>query len=304
MQRPSAQEVHVDAPLTDVSIKFNNSEFIHDKIFPTVTVKKQSDLFFMYGKENFKAVNDERAPGDEARTIFSTLSTGQYFCRAHSLKDKVPDEVKDNADTPIEPEVDATENVTERLLLNKEKRVKACVHSISAGVTVTNKWDSTLGGAPDKEILAGVAYIHSKVFKIANKIIIPYQVAVALTTNPVIKEIVKYTMNILQIGSAILLPNPLWGMEVLIAGAGENTQNLGQGETLSYVWGKDVILAYVNPSPGLKRLSLGYVFQWKTRETSKWYEKKEKSTYVQVEEYCDEKIISLDCGYKLAAAIS
>jgi hypothetical protein len=296
--------VHVDGPLTDVSVKYFNDEFIGERICPIVQVRKQSDLYYIYGKENFKRIESNRAPGDAARTISHTYKTAPYFCRSSSLNEKVPNEVRENADTPLDPEIDATENVTEVLQLNKEVRVRDMLYN---GITVSHspviKWDAA-NNIFDKDILTGVASIHKRSLRRANKMIIPWHVAVALTTNSVIKELVKYTMNILTIGSAILLPNPLWGMEVLIAGAGENTANLGQTETLNYVWGDTIILAYVNPSPGLKRMSLGYIFQWKARETTKWYEQKEKSTYVEVEEYADEKVVCAECGYKITTPLT
>ena len=79
-------------------------------------------------------------------------------------------------------------------------------------------------------------------------------------------------------------------MEVLIAGAGENTANLNQTKVLDYIWGEDVILAYVNPVPGRKKISLGYTFVWGERESSKWYEQAIKATNIEVSEYCDENI--------------
>ena len=300
MLNPSTTMVHVDAPLSDLSIKYTNDELIHEKICPSVTVKKQSDLYYIYGKENFKRVNSTRAPGSAARTINHTYTTGSYHCLSNALNEKIPNEVRENADTPLDPEIDATENVTDVLLLNKEVRVRDMLYNgITNTGTPTVKWDAASGSTPDVDILAAVSVIHVACFKRANKIIIPWAVAVKLTTNSTIKEMTKYTMNLLTIGSAIMLPNPLWGMEVLIAGAGENTANLGQAAVNSYIWGNNVVLSYVNPSPGLKRLSLGYIFQWKAREVTKWYEQKEKSTYVEIEEYTDEKITCKECGYIL-----
>jgi hypothetical protein len=299
--------VHVDGPLTDVSVKYFNDELIGERICPIVQVRKQSDLYYIYGKENFKRIESNRAPGDSARTISHTYKTAPYFCRSNALNEKVPNEVRENADTPLDPEIDATENVTEVLQLNKEVRVRDMLFNGITGTGATHsptiKWDQP-NNIFDKDILTGVAAIHKRSLRRANKMIIPWHVAVALTTNSVIKELVKYTMNILTIGSAILLPNPLWGMEVLIAGAGENSANLGQAESLNYIWGDTIILAYVNPSPGLKRMSLAYVFQWKARETTKWYEQKEKSTYVEVEEYTDEKMVCVECGYKITTPLT
>ena len=49
------------------------------------------------------------------------LTTGKpYYCEDHALKQFVLDEDVENATTPTDPFTDATENVTERLLIAKE----------------------------------------------------------------------------------------------------------------------------------------------------------------------------------------
>jgi len=134
--------------------------------------------------------------------------------------------------------------------------------------------------------------------------IIPFPVAVKLTTNPKIQELVKHTMNVFTIpGTTSILPNPLWGHNIIIAGAGYNTANPNQTASNSYIWGNDVIVAYVNNSPGLKRISLGYVFQWKGREVKKWYKQENESTYIKVEEKTDEKVVCPNCAYILKKVI-
>lgn len=306
MQRPSAQESHIDTLLSNVSIKYTNGELVYDQIFPKVPVKKQSDLIPIFGKENFKRVSSRRADGDRSKSVYHTFSTDTYFCNAEALHGKVTDNEKENADQPIDPEMDCTEDVTERLLLEKECRVRdAILNGVTATSSPSVKWDAASGSTPDVDILnTAVATIHAAVFKVANTVIIPFNVAIVLTTNSTIKEIVKYTQNIMLLDGAILLPKVLWGLKVLIPGAGENTANLGQAETLSYVWGNNVIVAYVNPNPGIKRISLGYVFEYKPRTVKKWYEQAESSTYIEVEEKVTEKIIAKGCGYVLTDVLT
>ena len=53
MPQPTASDVHVNTPLTMISIAFlqDQSEFIADQCFPTVPVQKQSDRFYVYDKD-------------------------------------------------------------------------------------------------------------------------------------------------------------------------------------------------------------------------------------------------------------
>jgi hypothetical protein len=220
------------------------------------------------------------------------------------LNEPVPDELRDNADTPITPEIDATENVTDLILLDKEIRVKDLItNGVTAGAPVGSAWGAA-GSTFDKDVIKAIKYIHSKTFKRANVMIVPYEVAATLTYDPTIKDMVKYVMNLLTIESELLLPKYLYGLRVVVAGAGQNTANLGQStETLSYIWGQNVIVGYVNPNPGLKKISLGYVFQWQTRKTRKLREEFELSTYVDVMEYTDEKLVAIDLGYIIESTL-
>jgi len=302
MIRPSPQEVHIDGPLTDISIKHHNAAFVAETLFPTVSVKKQSDKYYIQGKEHFKYVNTRRAPGTRSRTIYHTYDTGSYFCECHAISEVIPQEVKDNADTPISPEIEATENCTDVIGLYKEVKVKGLLDSNIIGDAVVNAGTAwgTNGSTFDKDILGRIKYIHSKCFQQPNTIIIPYEVACVLTYDPTIKDMVKYVQNLLTIDSELLIPNKLYGMTVKVAGAGYNAANLGQEVDLSYIWGDSVYLAFVNPSPGLRRISLGYIFQWQTRLVRKIELQWERATVIEVMEYTDEKIIVPECGAIIA----
>lgn len=306
MQRPSAGEVHVDQLLTGFSIKYRNPEYVGLRVWPTVKVKKQSDKYAQYGKEHLVVKPDEIGPGDEANEIFYTVDlTASYYADGHALKEKVPDEVKDNADDPLDPEFDATENVIDSIDLNREKRIKAAIDA--AGITSSTpspKWDAA-SATPIRDILQTAAKtVQNASLRVPNAILIPFNVAVALSWSADIKDLVKYTNpNLLIQAEGIILPKNLWGMEVIIPGCGENTANLGQTAVLSPIWDDDVIVFYKNPSPAVRHISFGYTFSWKVKEVKKWYEEKVESTWIQVKEYTDEKMVCADAAYILTECL-
>lgn len=302
----SPQDVHVDQWLSAVSIRYENEALIGNVLFPDLTVKKQSDKIAVFGKEHLSTYDDLRAPGTPANEIGHTYGTQNYFCDPHALKHKVPDEVVDNSDDVFSPLEDATTTVTEAIALNQEKRIRDLVYDAGSAVpstTVNDKW-TTDTSRPDKDIIGAISAIHAKTFKTANTIIIPFEVAVSLTTNKHIQELVKYNQNLLTVGNFIILPSNLWGLNVKIAAAGLNSANLGQTESLGYIWGKNVIVAYINPRPGPRSLTFGLTMRWKTRQTTRWYQQDIKSTWIQVEEHTDEKILCADCAYILKDAIA
>jgi hypothetical protein len=211
--------------------------------------------------------------------------------------------MRDNADTPISPEIDATENVTSLIMLDQEIRIHDLLESeITNTAGPSSAWGAT-NSTFDKDIISAIKYIHSKVFRKPNIMVLSYETACTLTYDPTIKDMVKYIQNLLTIDSEIILPKKLYGVQIVIAGAGQNTANLGQAEVLQYIWGNDVYLGFVEKSPGLNKLSLGYTFQWQERKVRKIRQDFELATFVDVMEYTDEKIVEPNCGFRLTSVL-
>ena len=49
MSNPTVGDVHVERPLSNISVAYRNPEYIFDQIFPTVSVQKKSDVYFVKG---------------------------------------------------------------------------------------------------------------------------------------------------------------------------------------------------------------------------------------------------------------
>lgn len=299
-QSPAYRDVHVDKLLEDISIKYSNGEMVVGQLSPEIPVKKQSDKLVVFGKEYMKWYDTMAEPGVAPRTIYHTYSKKTYYCDKRHLGQIVTDEEVDNADAPIDPDVDATENVTDALILDHEMRGKdvidAAIYNGGYYDTVSTKWDSAGGGTPDKDIMARAVAMHKRILRTPNTIVIPFKVAAALTTNAAIKEIVKYHVNILNIENLILLPKVLWGMKVVIPGAGYNVNNLGAAEDINYIWGNRVYLLYVNPSPGRKRISFSYTFRWKSRQVKKTRDERAECYYIDIKEWLDLNVVCPECG--------
>ena len=88
MPQPTTTDVHVDAPLTNLSVGFKNemSSFIADQVFPNVPVAKQTDKYFTYTQDDFFRTDARlRAPGTESAGSGYNLSTATYSCDVLAL---------------------------------------------------------------------------------------------------------------------------------------------------------------------------------------------------------------------------
>jgi len=124
MATPTTQQVHIDNALTNISIAYRNASYIADQIFPPVPVNNISNKYFVFARADW--YRDEaavRAPGTKAQEVDYNISTSAYTCIEYAVAKKVPDEVVMNADSPLRPLIEATEFVTDKLWLRKEKAV-------------------------------------------------------------------------------------------------------------------------------------------------------------------------------------
>lgn len=276
-QQPSRSDVHVDRPLTNISLAFmqNADNFIADRVFPVVPVAKQSDKYFTYDRGMFN--RDEmklRAPGTESAGATYKLSTDSYSADVWALHHDIADQVRANADTPLQLDRETTEFLTVKALIRKEK-AWAATHFVTGAWTTERagvasgpistqflRWDvaastpieNVRGGASAMAVLTGFR---------PNVMVIGRNVYDALLDHP---DIVGRIDRGQTAGTAIVMRQNLAALfemsEVLVMDAIENTANEGATNVHAFVGGKHALLAYAAPSPGLMVPSAGYTFSW------------------------------------------
>jgi len=314
---------HIDRVLTNISLGYPNEEFIGDVLFPTVRVRKQSDLYYVYGREGWvvEPGSDLRAPGTEANEIPGLeVSTDPYFAREHALQIPVTDEERENADSPLAPDRDGTELVTQKLLLGRELAIKnkvtaAANYNAANVVTLsgTSQWSDYINSTPITDAHTARDALHAGLFLRPNLVVMPYQVMSVLEDHPDFIERIKYS----QVGVVTeeLIARIMGLPRVVVPGVGYNSARMGQTATLGYLWGKDVLFAYVPARPGLKIPAFGYEFVWvypggQVQVTERWREQKRKSDIIRVSRRYDLRFIAVDssddsiAGYLIKNAIS
>lgn len=290
--------VHIDQALTNISVGWPTQGLAGAALFPSVTVRKQSDKYYIFGREGWLPEADLRAPGTEANEISgAAVSLDTYYAQEHALQIAVTDEERENADSPLSPDRDGTNMVTSKIMLGRERTFQtlattaanyAAGHSVTlAGIT---QWNDYVNSDPISDLRTGKLTIHSKIFTEPNVAIIPYQVMTKLEDHPDFLERIKYSER--AIFSPELLASVLGIEKVIVPGVGINTANLGATASLGYLWGKDVVLAYVPPSAGLKIPAYGYEFTWGSQAADRWREEKRKSDVIRVSRYYDVKMVA------------
>jgi len=289
---------HIDKVLTNISVGWPNNGFVGEELFPSLTVVKQSDKYYVFGREAWKPEDDLRAPGTVANEVPGVaLSLDAYYCQEHALQTPVTDEERRNVDSPLAPDRDATELITSKIMLGREVAMKTLVTTAAnyaSGLSTTlagvTQWSDYVNSDPIGVMRAAKAAIHARIFVEPNVAIIPYQVMTVLEDHPDFIERIKYSER--GIVTKELIASIIGVDKIIVPGAGINNAALGQAASLGYLWGKDVIFAYVPPRPGLKVPAFGYEFTWGSQYVDRWREAPRKSDLIRCQRSYDLKLVA------------
>ncbi len=274
MPNPNITQVHVDRPLTNMSVAYIQSEahFICNKVFPVVPVDKKSDRYFVYTKDDwFRDDAQLRAPGTEsAGGGYDLDNTPTYMCQVWAYHKDIDEQVAANEDIPLNSERDATRFVTRKLLLRQEIQWVTSYFTTSVwgtDSTPSPTWDDPTS-TPIEDVQAAQLVILTNTGFEANTLVLGFAVYQKLVRHPDVIDLIKYGAgpgNPAIANEAALAK--IFGVErVIISKAVKNTAAKTPGSstfTGAMIAGKNALLCYVNPSPGIMEPTSGYSFMWK-----------------------------------------
>lgn len=309
--------VRIDEVLTNISIQWpGNTDFVGENLFPAISVKKQSDKYYIYDRELWKLEqHDSRAPGAVANEVPGMkVSLDTYYASEHALQIAIPDEERENAVAPLAPDSDGTELITSRLLLGREKVMKDIVtdaNNYATGFVTTlaggAQWDTYGTSDPIGDVRTGVRALHARLFTAPTVAVIPWLVMSVLEDHPDFIERIKYSERGILTEEIIAA---VFGIpRVIVPGVGYSSAATGipvSGANISYLWGKDVILAYVPGRPGIKQIGMGYEFthgiNGRDQVVDRWREEQRISDVIRVRRRYDLKLVGHEGDGKLVTA--
>lgn len=311
MPQPVTADLHVDALLTMMSIAYMNEPdaYIADRAFPIVSVAKQSDKIAKYDKDFwFRDEAQLRAPATETYGGGYKVDTSDtYFADNFGYHVDVPDELRANYDQPFDPDNDATALVVEKLKLKREK--SWATDFFVTGIWGTSvdrsavgvQWSDYANSDPIGDFETAREGIYSVTGKDPNKFVIGRSVwALGMKHHPDFIERIKYTQK--AILTVDLVASLLEIEQILIGKAIYATSKEGQAtQNYSYIFGKNGLLMYTPPRPGLRTPSAGYTFHWNKFGGISYIRRirDDKAQYDRIEghTFYDQKSIATDCGY-------
>ena len=279
------QNAHIDRAMTNISVAYmqDDKNFIADKVFPIIPVKRQSDVYYQYSRADFMRdeARERGAATESVGSDYGVEAQDPYFCKKHAFHTDLTPEERANYDEPLDADKDATDFVTQKMLLRREmawasKFFKTGVWGTeftgnATADPATNKlayWNLPTSTPIEDVTNAGIEMASGTAFKPNTLVLSPYAFN-ALKNHEDILDRIKYTQK--GIVTADLLATLFEVENVYVAWGVANTAAKGATEATSFIMGKHALLCYSNPAPALRKPSAGYIFAWTGLEGSGGY---------------------------------
>jgi hypothetical protein len=317
MPQPTQVDVHVDAILTNLSVAYiqKKSNFIAQTVFPVVPVEKQSDKYFIYNKADwFRDEAELRADATESAGSGYSLSQDNYYADVYALHKDIGDQVRANTDSPLDADKDATEFITQRMMLRQE--VQWASDYFKTGVWATDvvggtnftQWSDFAGSDPLEDIETGKEQVLQTTGFEVNTLVLGYHVFRKLKNHPDLVDRIKYTSS--EAVTTAIMARYFDIDRILVSKAIKNTAAEGATGSYGFTAGSNAWMGYVNPSPSVRMPSAGYVFTWKGVSDGlgtnigiqKFRMQHLRADRVEAQIAWTNKVVATDMGYFFSAA--
>lgn len=294
---PFANQLHVDTLLSNVSLKYRNNDYIADKVFPFVDVKKTSDLYRVYDR-NFRIPETARANRATAREHEWEVSSASYLLQRQSLKGYVSDTDADNYDLS-DLRADTTEELTDVILRKMEKDVADLFTStnwslnVSLAAGAAFSANTTTSNPIPVVDTAGSTIIANTGMR-PNFGVLPRAGFVAAKNHVSVLDRTKYTSANMD----IKILQGLFGLEeLLVPNAANDTSALGATASIAAIWGDNMFVGYKPASAGPRQASSGYIFKKSVPMVKRWRVEERESDAIEVNMEYQAKVVASLSGY-------
>ena len=301
---PVQGPIHVDRPLTNISIAYKSEGLISDQLFSVVPVLKESDTYFVFDKAHaLRNPQTLRANGAEANEDQLVLSTAAYTLEEHALKEIITDRDRENQDPGVNLEVSTVEDLTDKVLRQKERDAATLMFVAASWANVSSigaaaAWSAnTTASNPILIVDSAATAVLTNAGRKANTGVIDFRTFQACKEHVSVVDRVKYT-SADSVTPKLL--QSLFNVDLLLIAEGaENTAQEGLAATMALIWTDACWLGYIERSPGLRKPSAAYCMKKSTGgvQTRRWRDEPRKGEWFEVGHMYDQVNPATDAGY-------
>lgn len=277
---PSASELHLNGPLTNVAIawKQESTRFAAGMAFPEVPVDKDNDKYHVWERGDFFRDEAEKV-GPNASTPMMDLrkSSDSYQCETYGIGGFVNEQEMANQDAPAADKEQKIAQATVTKLLIKREKIWVSKYF------TTGIWTGSTSGA---DLVGGVDFVQFSTYATSDpiQVIRPQIIHLAklgidpkdmvLTMGPEVWQWIVDHPDFLgryeQVQAAImneaLVAAVLGIREIRVPFGSETTSRQGVADastTMGFIVGKHMLLSYSPRAPAIDQPSAGYTFNWR-----------------------------------------
>lgn len=317
----TGRDLHIDQHLTNLAINYRPQAFIADMIAPIVPVEKQSNAYPVFSRFEAFAVEDTtRGPGQEARKITRSVSSGQYYAKNYALGYDVAIEDVVNMDAALRYELDAgaTRYLMGKLGIDYEKRVltlAANTASVGSVFVPNSAWTGAgvNGGDCVSQIFQMIEQVQNTTGQRPNKILMGWKAWNYARRNYYLRNM----LNGLNNGGGTVTRQQMANLfevddflvsEAMWHNANEAAVNSG---VLGNVLDSSVLTYYAPSAPSRDDPSWMYSFRWQAPGLPTPmvverhpYDTKKKVDTIEAGYYQDEKIVGPEYAARMLVTVA
>lgn len=320
---PQISKVHKDRLLSNIVVAYKQGleEFKADKLMPVLGVDKLSDLFGRFDIANFfrrpSKRGIRRAPNSPFLRADFTMADDSFKCEEFGLEHAMDDTIRRAADDVWGIDSVPVELLTYHVLREREIRVRDIVQDttkLTKNVTLsgTSQLSDYTNSDPVGRIETAAESVWTNTGKLPNVFFTSRAVWKQLKHHTKLIDRLKYrAMKQFENGAIdpasfldIFLGSFDPKAEVVITQGLNDTSAEGGTSALAELWGKHIIIAYVDPTPVKERPTLGYTMAAEEIGAFKYRDESVKSDVTRVGEICVEKLVEEKCGYLIKDAVA
>jgi hypothetical protein len=274
-------QVHIDQPLSNLTLAYaqEQTNFIADKVFPTVGVQRQSDKYYIYDRANMNRTGDVQklAPRTEVNRIGMAISNDSYFADVYGLGMDFDEQTLANEDAMLDIRAAGAQTLAMRLMIHREEQFASTFFAtgiwgteydgVAGSPTAgqVRQWSDYTNATPIRNVTDARAAMQLKSggFK-PNTMVVGKEVRDILINHP---DILARLNGGATVTNTALITNAklaeIFEVEnFYVMEAVKNTAVEGLAESNAFIGGKSALLVHAPRNAGLMTPASGLTFAW------------------------------------------
>jgi hypothetical protein len=270
MLTPSA--VHIDQPLTNLTLAYvqEQTNFIADKVFPTVGVNRQSDKYYIYDRAGMNRGGERKplAPRTEVKRIGMSVSSDSYYADVFGLGMDFDEQTLANEDAALEIRAAGAQTLINNMMIDREIDFANTFFAASvwgSESTPSNLWSDYTNSTPIADVTTArrTMQLKSGGFK-PNTMVVGKEVRDILINHP---DILARLNGGATVSNTALITNAklaeIFEVEnFYVMEAVQNSAAEGLTESNAFIGGKHALLVHTPSAAGLMTPAAGLTFAW------------------------------------------